>query len=300
MLEQAIKQKSLFEYTSYATGRSNIAFVDVKLELIKRFNPIMTIAETISGFFLDSVPTPQDIFEATLYPFDGREEKVVPSIPGAAERISKDPKSAYDGFVWAIVNKDKMQKLRDDRYDVSITFTKDNAKLPVWTTVMSESAEITTALLTDELASAIAQAGELFDCLIVSDQPIDKPRTIEETTPRKRLYLRYRLPSSDKYDDLTPLLTAFVRMADHLAASAHFRPEVMRKIRTVRDENVKQIQKLLDEEKAEERALERDKIKKAKRDAELAGLDAKAQKKYLEKERDKELRKANKKQTVRG
>ena len=124
--------------------------------------------------------------------------------------------------------------------------------------------------------------------------------SIEETTPRKRLYLRYRLPSSDKYDDLTPLLTAFVRMADHLAASAHFRPEVMRKIRTVRDENVKQIQKLLDEEKAEERALERDKIKKAKRDAELAGLDAKAQKKYLEKERDKELRKANKKQTVRG
>lgn len=95
-------------------------------------------------------------------------------------------------------------------------------------------------------------------------------------------------------------MTAFVRMADHLAAAAHFRPEVMRKVRTVRDENVKQIQKLLDEDKAEERALERDKIKKAKRDAELAGLDAKAQKKYLEKERDKELRKANKKQTMRG
>lgn len=175
--EKAIKQKSLFEYTSYATGRSNVAFVDVKLELIKRFNPIMTVAETVSGFFIDSVPTPQDIVEATLYPFDGREEKVVPGIPGAAERSSKDSKSAYDGFVWAIVNKDKMQKLRDDRYDVSITFTKDNAKLPMWATVMSESAEITTALLTDELAAAVTQAGELFDCLIVSDQPIDKPRT---------------------------------------------------------------------------------------------------------------------------
>ncbi|KAH7037932.1 uncharacterized protein B0I36DRAFT_372172 [Microdochium trichocladiopsis] len=298
--EKVLKQKSLYEYTSYATGRSNIAFVDVKLELIKRFNPIMTIAETISGFFLDSVPTPLDIVEATIYPFDGREDKVVPGIPGAMELRSKDSKSAYDGFVWAVVNKDKMQKLRDDRYDVSITFTKDNAKLPQWTTVMSESAEITAALLTDELAAAVTQAGELFDCLIVSDQPIEKPRTIEETAPRKRLYLRYRLPSSDKYDDLLPLLTCFVRLADHLAAVAHFRPEVLRKIKSIRDENVKQIQKVLDEEKAEERALERDKAKKAKRDAELAALDAKAQKKYLEKEREKEVRKMNKRQTMRG
>lgn len=114
------------------------------------------------------------------------------------------------------------------------------------------------------------------------------------------MLLRYRLPSSDNYDELLPLLACFIRMSDHLAATAHFRPEVMRKIKSVRDENVRQIQKVLDEEKAEERALERDKTKKAKRDAELAGLDAKAQKKYLDKEREKELRKANKKQTMRA
>ncbi|KXJ94460.1 hypothetical protein Micbo1qcDRAFT_231944 [Microdochium bolleyi] len=298
--DKVLKQKSLSEYASYATGRTNVAFVDVKLELIKRFNPIMTIAETIVGFFFDSGPTPQDVVETTLYPFDGREDKLVPGIPGGMELRSKDSKSSYDNFVWAIVNKDKMQKLRDDRYDVSLTFTKDNAKLPQWTTVMSESAEITTALLTDELAAAVAQAGDLFECLIISDQPTDKPRTIDETTPRKRLSLRYRLPSSDNYDQLTPLFACFIRMADHLAAVAHFRPEVLRKVKSIRDENIKQIQKVLEDEKAEERALERDKVKKAKRDAELAGLDAKAQKKFLEKEREKELRKANKKQTMRG
>ncbi|KAJ1335397.1 PAT complex subunit CCDC47 [Microdochium nivale] len=298
--DKVLKQKSLSEYSSYATGRSNVAFVDFTIELVKRFNPIMTLAENISSFFIDSIPTSEDVFEATLYPFDGREDKLVPGIPGAVELRSKDSKSSYDGFVWAVVNKDKMQKLRDDRYDVSITFTKDNAKLPQWTTVMSESAEITTALLTDELAAAITQAGELFDCLVISDQPTDKPKTIDETTPRKRMLLRYRLPSSDNYDELLPLLACFIRMSDHLAATAHFRPEVMRKIKSVRDENVRQIQKVLDEEKAEERALERDKTKKAKRDAELAGLDAKAQKKYLDKEREKELRKANKKQTMRA
>lgn len=68
-----------------------------------------------------------------------------------------------------------MKKLREDRYDLSITFTKDNAKLPIWTTVMSESAEVTQTLLTDELASAVKQAGDLFEYLIISDQPVDKP-----------------------------------------------------------------------------------------------------------------------------
>jgi hypothetical protein len=70
-----------------------------------------------------------------------------------------------------------MKDLREERYDVSITFTKDHAKLPNWATVMSESAEITNALLTDELVDAINKAGDLFDYLIITDQPVEKPKT---------------------------------------------------------------------------------------------------------------------------
>jgi hypothetical protein len=40
---------------------------------------------------------------------------------------------------------------------------------------MSESAEITETLLTPELIQAIEQAGNDFEFLIVTDQPIDKP-----------------------------------------------------------------------------------------------------------------------------
>lgn len=176
--DKVLKQKSLFEYAAYATGRSNIAFVDIKISLKKRFNPIMVLIESAMGFFFESMASgSDDLLEATIYPFDGREEKVVPQIPGAAELRAKDSKSGYDGFVWAIVHKDRMRKLRDDRYDLSITFTKDHAKLPAWATVMSESAEITSALLTDELADAVKKAGDLLDCIIVTDQPIDKPST---------------------------------------------------------------------------------------------------------------------------
>ncbi|TQN69781.1 UPF0674 endoplasmic reticulum membrane protein C2G5.01 [Colletotrichum shisoi] len=295
-----LREKSLFEFASYATGRQNVAFVDVKLTLTKRFNPALRIVETVSSFFMDTIEAPHDSVEATIYPFDGKENLTVPSVPGTHELRSKDNKSTYDNFVWAIVSKDRMKQVRDDRYDVSITFTKDHAKLPNWVTVMSESAEITEQLLTPELIKAVESAGDAFDYLIVTDQPTDRPTTLEETTPRKRIYLRYRIPSSNNYDALLPIFEYFVRAPDALVSGAHFRPEVLRKVRSVREETIAQLKKAADAEKAEERALEREKQKKAKRDAELSALDAKAQKKYLERERERDLKKSMKKQTMRG
>ena len=169
-----IKEKSLQEYSTYATGRQNVAFLDFNLTLHKRYSPLSMIAEYGLSLFFDSMPAPAERMEAILYPFDGREASVVPpQVPGAQE-IRKD-KSNYDGFVWAIVNKDTMKQLRDDRYDVSITSTKDSAKLPNLFTVMTESAEITELLLTPELIKAVETAGELLEHLIITDQPIDQP-----------------------------------------------------------------------------------------------------------------------------
>jgi hypothetical protein len=127
------------------------------------------------SLFFESMPAPVEQMEAILYPFDGREALTVPGQAPGAHELRKDTKSSYDGFVWAIVNKETMKQLRDDRYDVSITTTKDNPKLPVWATVMSESAEITDFLLTPELIKAVEEAGELLNHLIITDQPIDQP-----------------------------------------------------------------------------------------------------------------------------
>ncbi|KAK2055132.1 DUF1682-domain-containing protein [Colletotrichum caudatum] len=295
-----LREKSLFEFASYSTGRQNVAFMDVKLTLTKRFNPALSIVESVSSFFMDAVETPHDSVEAVIYPFDGKENLTVPSVPGTHELRSKENKSTYDNFVWAIVSKDRMRQVRDDRYDVSITFTKDHAKLPNWVTIMGESAEITEQLLTPELIKAVEAAGDAFDYLIVSDQPVERPTTLEETTPRKRIFLRYRIPSNNNYDALLPIFEYFVRIPDVLVSGAHFRPEVLRKVRSVREELIAQLKKAADAEKAEERALEREKQKKAKRDAELSALDAKAQKKYLERERERDLKKSMKKQTMRG
>ncbi len=170
-----LKEKTPSSYSTYATGRQNVAFLDVNITLLKRYSPLSMIAEFGMSLFFDSMAAPSESMEAVLYPFDGREAVTVPGQAPGAHELRKDTKSSYDGFVWAVVNKETMKALRDDRYDVSITSTKDSPKLPNYVTVMSESAEITEFLLTPELIKAIEDAGELLNHLIITDQPIDQP-----------------------------------------------------------------------------------------------------------------------------
>lgn len=171
-----LKEKSKDVYLGYATGRQNVAFVDIKLSLYKRYNPLALFGDVVLGFFFDSMPSPTEKVELTAYSFDGKEGQVVPRIKGEeVERKGRD--STYDGFVWAVVHKDSMKRLRDERYDISLTSTKDHAKLPSWATVMSESAEITETLLTADLVKAIEACGEELESLIVTDMPEDAPKT---------------------------------------------------------------------------------------------------------------------------
>jgi hypothetical protein len=173
--ENALREKKADEFTTYATGRQNVAFVDFKLSLAKRFNPFLRIGEHLLPLFLESFPAPQERLEATAYVFDGIEAKIAPAY-GKTE-LKKVPNSSFDGFVFAVVHKDIMKRLREERYDLSLTTTRDHAKLPLWTTVMSESAEVTDALLTPELIKAITEAGDSFEALVVTDQPMDQPKT---------------------------------------------------------------------------------------------------------------------------
>lgn len=172
--EKLLKEKSKQEYQSYATGRQNVAFLDVSIKLVKRYNPLVFIMDNALGLFLESFPPPVERVESTLYTFDGKEKEIVPT-PGGDVSSIKAPNSTYDGFIWAVVHKNCMRQLRQDRYDASMTFTKDNSKLPAWVTVMTESAEITDFLLTPQLIKAIEEAGDAFEYLIITDQPIDKP-----------------------------------------------------------------------------------------------------------------------------
>ncbi|KAK3715117.1 hypothetical protein LTR37_007327 [Vermiconidia calcicola] len=288
--DDVLRQKAKNEYLAYATGRQNVAFLHLQLSLYKRYNPISWIGETILGFLFDSMPSPVEKVEATIYPFDGKEKNMA-----NPEGQTKD--STYDGFVWAIVHKDKMKQLRDDRYDISLTATRDHAKLPEWATIMSESAEVTEAMLTPELIKAVNEAGEDLEALIISDQGVDAPRKLNDTLPHKRIHLTTRLnprPSS------TLLFQYFLRLPDVLVSSAHFRPEAMRKIRATRDEEARKIRKVDEEEKAEERRAAGDRMKKEERERRLKGMSAEEQRKFLEREKAQEQKRGMKKRSVKG
>ena len=170
--EKLLKEKSAQEFTTYATGRQNVAFVDIAIKLPKRYNPITYVMDLVFSFFFESWSGPTETVEAVSYSFDGKEKDLVPT-PNSAP--VKAPNSTYDGFIWAVVHKAHMRKFRQDRYDASMTFTRDNAKLPSWVTVMTESAEITDILLNSELIDGIQKAGDALEFLIITDQPVDKP-----------------------------------------------------------------------------------------------------------------------------
>lgn len=47
--DELLKEVSANEYSVYATGRQNAAFVDIKLSLLKRYNPLIRYGESVLG-----------------------------------------------------------------------------------------------------------------------------------------------------------------------------------------------------------------------------------------------------------
>ncbi|KAF3936188.1 hypothetical protein ABW19_dt0203128 [Dactylella cylindrospora] len=282
-----IREESSQEFVHYDSGRLNVLSTVFEIKLKGRGNPFLWAFEVIMSFFVDSIAAPVDSVTITTYTADGAD---------AAKTGSHSSK--YDGFVWAVVNKRVMAKHRDARYDLSLTRTVDTTKLPPWLTVMTESAEITDLLLTKDLIAAIEKVGPGFQYILITDQPIEKPTTLDEfEKAKKRLVLALNIESKE---NTTPILEYFLRLPDLLVANAHFRPEVIRKVRAIRDEEKRKLERIEEEKKAEERQEKRDEKKKQERDAKLRGLSAEEQKKFLEKEREKELKKAAKKQVRRA
>jgi len=303
LAQDVLKEKTAYEFESYATGRVNTAFVDIKIILWKWYNPLALAAEQLAGIFIESVKPQPERVEAVIYAFDGNEKNfVAPAVPGSEEigKVKPVSNSTYDPFIFAVVNKLSMRRLREERYDLSLTFTKDNAKLPNWASVMSESAEVTDTMLTKELITAIEKAGDYFEYFIVSDQPSEKPMTIDEAKPKKRIHICFRMPKDNDHASVLSLFQVFLRFEDYLVTNAHFRPEVSRKIKQLRETESGKLKKVADKEAEEDRMRQAEKLKKDQRDRKMKGMTAEEQKKFLEKEADKGRKKQAKKQTVRG
>ena len=124
--------------------------------------------------------------------------------------------------------------------------------------------------------------------------------SIAETVPKKRLILQLNMPPSGSSPALPNLLQAFIRLTDHLVSTAHFRSEVIRKVKVLREDEIRKLQRQAEDEKAEQREAKRAEEKKSEREKKLRGMNAEEQRRFLEREREKEGRKAMKRQTKRA
>ncbi|TFY57914.1 hypothetical protein EVJ58_g6728 [Rhodofomes roseus] len=225
--------------------------------------------------------------------------------------------SAVPDCVWAVIAKDEMKGIRTRRWDFTFTKTTDNPTLPPSLTVMSEFADITTSLLKPlgalDLPAVLSAPATLkyFRSLSITDQPRTRPSApLPQSQRSKHLILELTLPPPSDAAATLPLLQAAFQLVDAIAGegkasgmrgglAAQLRPETKNKLKKTREEVEKQIR---EEAKREQREEEEEKRATAKRKAEeerLSRLSAADQKKALDREKKRAMRKSQTRMKVR-
>ncbi|KAF5388120.1 hypothetical protein D9615_000427 [Tricholomella constricta] len=208
-------------------------------------------------------------------------------------------------FVWAVVAKDELLSIKEDRWDLEQTFTKtsENSNLPPTLSVMSEFADVTDNLLKPALVAALNDPKVLpyFRSLSVTDQPRIRPEApLPASSRQKHVILSLSLPS-DRVEDTGGLVSVVFPFIDALS-TVNLRPETRTKLKKTREELDKTLKADADKEKKEELSQAAEDKKAAKRRAEeerIAKLPAAEQQKILEKERKRAMRKTQGKAVVR-
>ena len=224
---------------------------------------------------------------------------------------------AVPDCVWAVVAKDEMKSIRSRRWDLTFTKTSDQPSLPPALTVMSEFADVTTNLLkplgTVDLTKVLSDPAVLkyFRSLSITDQPRSRPSApLPQSQRKKHLILELSLPPSSDAAATLPVIQAAFHLIDAIAGegkttglrgglAAQLRPETKSKLKKYREQVEKEIS---EEAKREQREEEEEKRLAAKRKAEeerLSKLSAAEQKKAMDREKKRAMRKNQTRMKVR-
>lgn len=266
-------------YTSYASGRINVAQLILNVTLQSRQNFSLWIMEHLFGFFFDSLDPIEDEVEmvATLH-----------------DDVKVEP------FIWAVVNKENMNKSRTENYFLSLTKTSDSDKLPDNFVFMTENAALSEVLFDEELRAILDNLGDLVQYVAFTDQQAVHPTSEQQTVPKFRAVVKLNLKT-----DATSLATAkdltnkVLERIDYVCSKKFkLRPEVAKKVAKVREAELTKLRKFIEQDKKEQ--LEEKKLEKLREKKEKLKSDPKELEKLERKQREKQQRKLMKKQRVRG
>ncbi|KAG8756090.1 hypothetical protein FRC14_003393 [Serendipita sp. 396] len=204
------------------------------------------------------------------------------------------------GFVWAIVDKDELISIKKTRWDLTLTKTQENQTVPKACVVMSEVADVTETILkqsaTVPFLAALSNNDVLkyFKSFSITDLPPTRPTGPMNASERERhVILSFKLPSSQSEMAKTvPLVKAAFGIIDSLENGRYnIRTESVRKLKTAREELDKELLKDATEEKSKDTEDSKRAAKRRAEEERLSKLSAEQQRKAMEKEKKKALRK---------
>ncbi|KAF9221986.1 DUF1682-domain-containing protein [Gyrodon lividus] len=218
-----------------------------------------------------------------------------------------DPKTAAHSpdFVWALVQKRELSTIRDGRWDLTFTRTTEHTSLPPSLSLMSEFADVSDALLklpltpNTTLPTLLSSPETLahLRSLSITDQPPERPLTassyVNDKPTNKRLVLNLTLPDVPKANQVLDIVDAAFALVDMLAnGKIVLRPETKAKIKKVRENIINEIKQEELKEKKEEAAEDRKAAKRKADEDKFSKLSAAEQKKILDRNHKRAIKKS--------
>ncbi|OJT03748.1 Coiled-coil domain-containing protein 47 [Trametes pubescens] len=287
---EGLSQDGNSDFFAFSTGRRALTSLHTTFTLRPRHDLFQTIFHFVRGL----VELDYKVYDEVELEFTFRE--------GAAPET-----------VWAVVAKDELKKIRDERWDLTFTKTTDTTALPASLAVMSEFADVTTNLLKPYGAFSLPAVLSLpaiqpyFRSLSLTDQPRTRPsHALSPSERTRRLILTLALPPTSDSAATLPLVTAAFQLVDVIAGAgrlpglaAALRPETKTKLRKMREEVERQIRDEGAREKREEAEEQKAAARKKAQDERLSKLSAAEQKKALDREKKRAMRKTQGKTKMR-
>lgn len=296
-------------FTTFATGRSNIASVVANLHLAPLNNPMALLFEGFIAYAFPSLKSPEieDFFEVTIKPNGIYFGSETAELTNDKLKSRKDILSKFK-FITAIVNKSVMNQVRDDHYYLSLCSTSEHNSLPLEYVYMSEMNQLNGYISNylsnskSSLKEVLQKSTGILKFLAFTDLPSDKPYDEEEWnkfTDNARIVIRTSVPkNASDLKALNNLISLAIEVYDGYTAElsnkgfAFITNDMLKKATNVRNMELQKLikaAKLKELEEAKEKKLagEKEKRRQMKGTPEQQKLDQKMKEKRERRQKNK-------------
>lgn len=297
------RQKTWF--TTFATGRSAVESVCMRVHMYGRSNPVAMLVERLLYTFFPSLVI-RDIEEYC-------EIVVRPNGIYVANEAAKPNTNITEvlnnfKFVTSIVNKSSMNEVRHDNYYLSLTRTSESSKLPLEYVYMSEMNQLNDffSFYCPNFTNVLQKASRILQCISFTDLPADKPLTdkVWNSNLQSRAVIRTSIPTSDSdIQALEQVISLVIAVYDNFTKdvvqgnpNTFVTHDLLKKTSFLRSQELAKIVKTM---KQVEREMAIEKKQEAEKEKRRLLKHSGEQEKSDQKKKDRRERRAKNKQKVR-